>query len=54
MTGSACAAGIDAGRDFLDIAVAPSGRTRRLANAPQGVAALVAWRKGRPVLGRTR
>jgi len=43
MTGLACAAGVDAGRDFLDVAVAPSGRTRRLANAPQGVAALVAW-----------
>jgi len=43
MTSLACAAGVDAGRDFLDVAVAPSGRTRRLPNAPQGILALLAW-----------
>lgn len=43
MTDVICAAGIDVGRDFLDAALAPGGRARRLANAPQGVDALVAW-----------
>jgi len=46
MTGPACAAGVDAGRDFLDVAIAPSGQTRRVANAPQGIATLVAWLSG--------
>ena len=34
----ACAAGIDIGRDFLDVAIAPSGRSFRAPNAPKGVA----------------
>jgi transposase len=37
----ACAAGIDVGRDFLDVGLAPSGRVFRLANAPTGVVQLV-------------
>lgn len=38
-----CAAGIDVGRDYLDVSVAPSGTTRRMANEPGGIAALIAW-----------
>jgi len=37
-----CAAGVDVGRDWLDVGLAPSGRTFRIANAPAGVASLVA------------
>jgi transposase len=37
-----CAAGIDVGRDYLDVALAPSGRAFRLANGPAGIAAVVA------------
>jgi len=37
----ACAAGVDVGRDFLDVGIAPSGRTWRLANAPAGIEALI-------------
>lgn len=36
-----CAAGIDVGRDFLDVGLEPSGRVFRLANAPKGVAQVV-------------
>lgn len=38
----ACAAGVDVGRDWLDVGLAPSGKVFRLANAPAGIAALVA------------
>jgi len=37
----ACAAGIDVGRDFLDVGLEPLGRVFRLANAPQSVDRLV-------------
>ncbi len=36
-----CAAGIDVGRDFFDVGVAPSGRVFRVANGPAGVQAVV-------------
>lgn len=35
------AAGIDAGQKFLDVSVAPTGKTFRVANAPAGIATLV-------------
>jgi transposase len=35
------AAGIDAGKSFLDIAVAPSGRPFRVPNAPRGIAVVI-------------
>jgi transposase len=35
------AAGIDAGKSFLDVAVAPLGRSFRVANAPRGIAVIV-------------
>lgn len=38
----AVAAGIDVGQRFLDIGLAPSGKTFRVANAPTGIAAIVA------------
>lgn len=38
----ACAAGVDVGRDWLDVGLAPSGKVFREANAPSGIAALVA------------
>ena len=41
MTNILCTAGVDIGRDYLDLAVAPSGLFKRLANAPKGVAALI-------------
>jgi transposase len=41
MAGLACAAGIDVGRDHLDVAIAPSGRCRRVSNEAAGIAALV-------------
>lgn len=41
MTTLVCAAGIDVGRDYLDVAVAPSGRSRRVANEAGGIASLV-------------
>lgn len=41
MTGLACAAGIDVGRDHLDFSVAPLGHCWRVRNAPAGIAALV-------------
>jgi len=37
-----CVAGVDVGRDFLDVSLAPSGRTWRAANAPAGVRQVVA------------
>jgi transposase len=37
----AVAAGIDAGKNFLDIAIAPSGRAWRVPNAAQGIAKIV-------------
>lgn len=39
---SACAAGIDAGKFYLDVGIAPSGRRFRLANAADGIERLVA------------
>ena len=41
MTNVVCAAGVDIGRDFLDMAIAPSGVFRRVANAPRGIASLI-------------
>jgi transposase len=38
----ACAAGVDVGRDWLDVGLAPSGKVFRLANGPSGIEALVA------------
>lgn len=35
------AAGIDAGQKFLDVGLAPSGKTFRVANAPAGIAKIV-------------
>lgn len=37
-----CAAGIDVGRDHLDVALAPSGRVFRVSNTAGGVSGLVA------------
>ncbi len=37
----ACAAGVDVGRDFFDVGLAPSGQVFRTANGPGGVLALV-------------
>lgn len=37
-----CAAGVDVGRDWLDVGLAPSGRTFRAPNAPRGVEVIVA------------
>ena len=37
----ACAAGVDVGRDYLDVGIAPSGKTFRVANASRGIDALV-------------
>lgn len=37
-----CAAGVDVGRDYLDVAVAPSGQVFRVANSEAGVSGLVA------------
>lgn len=36
-----CAAGIDVGRDYFDVGLAPSGKAFRVANGPSGVAAVV-------------
>lgn len=36
-----CAAGVDVGRDFFDVGLAPSGRVFRTVNAPKGVAVVV-------------
>ena len=37
----ACAAGVDVGRDYLDVGLAPSGRTFRVGNGPQGIETVV-------------
>jgi transposase len=37
----ACAAGVDVGRDFLDVGIEPAGRVFRQANGPAGIAAVV-------------
>jgi len=42
MTEVTCAAGVDVGRDWLDVAVAPRGRTFRAPHAPKGVEGVVA------------
>jgi transposase len=39
---TACVAGIDAGKFYLDVGMAPSGRTFRVANAPDGIDQIVA------------
>ncbi len=38
----ACAAGVDVGRDYFDVGLAPSGRVFRTANGRPGIEALVA------------
>jgi transposase len=38
----ACAAGVDVGRDYLDVGLAPSGQVFRVGNAPAGIDAVVA------------
>lgn len=35
------AAGVDAGKNFLDVAVAPGGRAFRVANAPRGISVVI-------------
>ena len=37
-----CAAGVDVGRDWLDVGLAPSGKVFRMANGQAGIEALVA------------
>lgn len=37
-----CAAGVDVGRDFFDVGLAPSGQVFRIVNGPKGVDAVVA------------
>ena len=37
MTTVACAAGIDAGKAYLDVGIEPSGRRFRVNNAPDGI-----------------
>jgi transposase len=39
---AALAAGVDVGRDFLDVAIAPGGRAFRASNSAQGVSSIVA------------
>jgi len=46
-----CAAGVDVGRDFFDVGLAPSGRVFRTANGPKGVQTVVD-RLGREGVGR--
>lgn len=41
MTAAFLAAGVDVGRDFLDVAIAPGGRAFRASNCPKGVAQIV-------------
>jgi transposase len=38
---TACAAGVDVGRDYFDVGLAPSGRAFRVDNGPSGIKALV-------------
>lgn len=42
MTTMACAAGVDVGRDWLDVALAPAGRAFRAPNAPAGLKVVTA------------
>lgn len=42
MTTVLCAAGIDVGRDYFDVGLAPSGSVFRIGNAPGGVETIVA------------
>lgn len=42
MTMMVCAAGIDVGRDYFDVGLAPSGGVFRVGNGPGGVEAIVA------------
>lgn len=42
MTGFACAAGIDVGRDHLDFSIAPQDRGGRVRNTPAGISTLIA------------
>jgi len=37
----ACAAGVDVGRDYLDVGLAPSGQVFRVANGSSGIEALI-------------
>lgn len=37
-----CAAGVDVGRDYFDVGLAPSGRAFRTANGPSGIETVVA------------
>jgi len=37
----ACAAGVDVGRDYFDVGLAPSGKVFRAVNGPQGIEVLV-------------
>jgi transposase len=37
-----CAAGVDVGRDYFDVGLAPSGRVFRTTNGPQGIETLMA------------
>ena len=39
---NACAAGIDVGKSFFDVGIAPAGRTFRAPNAPAGIKAVIA------------
>ena len=41
MTNLVCAAGVDIGRDYLDLAIEPSGFFRRVANEPAGIGMLI-------------
>lgn len=50
MENAACAAGIDVGKSFLDVGLAPSGHTFRVLNEPDGIVTLVR----RLVRSRTR
>lgn len=36
-----CAAGVDVGRDYFDVGLAPSGQVFRVANGPQGIETVV-------------
>jgi transposase len=36
-----CAGGVDIGRDYLDVGLAPSGRTFKQANGPSGIEAVI-------------
>jgi transposase len=42
----ACAAGVDVGRDYLDVGLAPSGKVFRAANGPRGIETVVERLRG--------